>query len=682
MGFVAPAVLVTVIMLSSGLAAAAGADAHMPPQRQLSDGVFPAAVQCNEPRQLYQRDSQDMVCLYESTYEALLQRGADLAAAADSEIPHTVTIGTLAPVTGGAAGYGQDISEAFTLALDDFNAHLEAEGEAWRLEASAHDTQTSTETVMEKIMELNGDGIRIVAGPSIDTFGTDVMQYADANGMLLFSCCSEASSKRIEGDSLFRMIPDQSVRAGALVDFITEAGIEVIVPAGRDDEWASGTISFAAERFAESGGRAGDLTEYGADGAFDGSHVQALADAVREALASNDPSEVAVLYIGFEETYDFIEAASAHDVLGQVRWFGADANTVLHDNEAGLAFAEQVGFTIIEPAFHDGVTAGRVAERIAEAEGRQPSVYAMFAYDVIQITGRAMQEAQTSNPADVAGEIARVSAGYAGASGDGIEFDPAGDRAGTEYAFFEIADGGWTETSSYSAGSEAGGALDLTEEETAWLEANVVRFTYDPAWAPIEYRGEDGNVAGLTKAYVEEFERLTGADFEQVNVEDWAGALGAMTGGDADVVFMIVDTQERRAEMNLDFTTPHTAVGTDIVSIGESQHAAGDLAGIRPVTIRDYAIEAWLDENHPDVGYISVDSFEEGLEMLRAGQADVFLDRYETVAYHAGGMEGLYNAGPTGHSYDLSIGYSNDNQILGSILQKAQDAMSDHVAVP
>jgi len=683
MGFIIPVILVAAIIFSAGLAApAAGTDTHMPPQRQLSEGVFPTAVQCNEPRQLYQRDSQDMLCLYESTYEALLQRGANLAVAADSDIFHAVTIGMLAPVTGGAAGYGQDISEAFMLALDDFNAHLEEEGEAWKMEASLHDTQTRDETVMEKIMELNGGGVRIVAGPSIDTFGIDVMEYADDNGMLLFSCCSETSSKRIEGDSLFRMIPDQSVRADILADFIAEAGIKVIVPASRDNEWTSGTVSLTTESFTESNGQAKDPVEYGADGTFDDSHVQALADSVHEALASNDAAEVAVLYIGFEETYDFVEAASTHDVLGQVRWFGADANTILHDNEAGLAFAEQVGFTVIEPAFHDSMTADRVADHISGIEGRQPSVYATFAYDVVQITGRAMQEARTSNPADVAEEIARVSAGYTGASGEDIEFDSAGDRTHTKYAFFEIMDGKWAGVPSYAAESTSEGTLDLTEEETAWLEANKVRFTYDPAWAPIEYRDGDGNVAGLTRAYVEEFERLTGADFEQVDVEDWDGVLSAMADGDADVVFMIVDTETRRAEMNLDFTTPHTTVSTDIVSIGESQHTAEDLAGIRPVTIRDYAIETWLDENHPDVGYVSVGSFEEGLRMLRAGQADVFLDRYETVAYHSGGLDDLYNAGPTGHAYDLSIGYSNDDQILGSVLQKAQDATSDDIAVP
>ena len=31
----------------------------------------------------------------------------------------------------------------------------------------------------------------------------------------------------------------------------------------------------------------------------------------------------------------------------------------------------------------------------------------------------------------------------------------------------------------------------------------------------------------------------------------------------------------------------------------------------------------------------------------------------------------IYNAGPTGHQYDLSVGYRHDQPIMGSILHKA-----------
>lgn len=673
------AVVVALAAFSVGLASplAASADAYKSPQAQLSEGTFPLAVQCNEPRELYLRESHDLLCLYKPTYEALLQRGSDMIAAESGAETHKVTIGMLAPLGGGAAGYGQDISAAFTVAINDINASLAEAGEAWRLEGSMYDTMTDSDTAMESIMEINNRGIKIVAGPSIDLLDPDMIKYADDNGMLLFSCCSEANSNKIDDDSLLRMIPDQSVRAGILADAISDAGIGVIVPVVRDSEWASGTAKFVAERITEAGGQAKEAIAYET---FDDSHVRGLADGVRDAIASSSASEVAVLYIGFEETYDFIEAASAHGVLSEVRWFGADANTILHDNPAGLAFAEGVGFTVIEPALPDSKISARVAGQISDALGRQPSIYAMFAYDVVQLIGLSMQEAQTSNPATIAETIMGIAAGHEGASGSNIAFDSAGDRTGTEYALFEITSGIWSETSRHKAMPE--NALGLTDQEVSWLEANTIRFAYDPDWAPVEYRGADGNVAGLTKTYVDQFEAITGKEMEQLDVGSWSKVLEAMKDGDADVLFMIVDTAERRDELNLDFTSPHTTISTDIVSIGERSYSIEDLADIRPVTIRNYEIETWLDHNHPDVQYVSVDSFEEGLAMLQSGNADAFLDRFETIVYHSDGLEGLHSSGPTGHAYHLSIAYSSDNQTLGSIMQKVQDVISATAIVP
>ncbi len=419
-----------------------------PPSQQLAKGVFPLAVQCNGWRQLYVMDTLDPLCLYESTYKALLQRGADLTVAADSDMPHNVTIGMLAPLTGGAAQYGRDINTAFMLALDDFNAILAEKGHSWRLESSTHDTQTSREVTAKKIRELNNAGIKIVAGPSIDIFGTDVTEYADANGMLLFSCCSEISSLSIEGDSLMRMIQSQYIRSLMFSSYMEgEVGIRTVVPISRDTEWASGTVSLAIEDFTDAGGSATDHIKYGKDGAFSDSHIQALADTVHDLLQSGNASEVAVLYVGLEETYDFMEAASAHDVLGQVRWFGTNASKIQHNNTAGLAFAEQVKFTVIEPAFYDSNAADRVTEYILEVNGRQPSIHAMLAYDVVHLIGRAMQDAQTSNPADVAGAIKRVAWNYEGATGEHIMFDPAGDRCHMHYAFLKLEGGEWIEIS-------------------------------------------------------------------------------------------------------------------------------------------------------------------------------------------------------------------------------------------
>jgi ABC-type amino acid transport substrate-binding protein len=200
----------------------------------------------------------------------------------------------------------------------------------------------------------------------------------------------------------------------------------------------------------------------------------------------------------------------------------------------------------------------------------------------------------------------------------------------------------------------------------------AIRVAYHPTWFPFEHVGESGRLAGVTPQYMSEFGRITGADFVQIPISDWTDALDSVRDRDADVIFMVASTADRLEYMG--FTTPHYTIGTSLATLGDQQVDIND-EGLRLLTIRNHAIEAWLDENHPDVKYVSVDGYAAGLEMMQAGDADALAATWQPVYSHAeiAGIEGLYNAGPTGHEYDITIGYRNDQPVLGSILQKALD---------
>jgi ABC-type amino acid transport substrate-binding protein len=210
-----------------------------------------------------------------------------------------------------------------------------------------------------------------------------------------------------------------------------------------------------------------------------------------------------------------------------------------------------------------------------------------------------------------------------------------------------------------------------TAEEDEWLADNPIRVAYDPGWFPIEYLDEAGRLSGITAAYVAEFERITGADLQAAQISDWTAALQAVRDRDADVLFMVVNTAERSEYMG--FTDPHFTIESVLVAAEDVQLSL-DEPGLRVLTIRDYSVEGWLDENYPDIDRISVGSFAEGLAMLRADEADAFVDVWPVVRAIAEdeGMT-VYNAGPIGYSYDLSIGYRGDQPVLGSILQKTLD---------
>ena len=219
--------------------------------------------------------------------------------------------------------------------------------------------------------------------------------------------------------------------------------------------------------------------------------------------------------------------------------------------------------------------------------------------------------------------------------------------------------------------------LDLTDEEAAWISNATVRVTYDPDWPPFEFAGEDGELAGLSAAYLSQLEAITGADFSTVHADSWSSALGLMEDGGADAILMIDETDEWLEYMN--FTEPHTVMTINIVGPSNRQIEAEDIATMRVGTIEGYSIEAWLEENMPLVRYKSYADHAAIFDALRSSEIDVFLQVWAVAerAAHIAGVDELYNLGEVGTDLELSIGYAKDSGPLGSVLQKALDAIPE-----
>ena len=643
------------------------------PLAQHKSGIFLSAIECNNPNNLYIRDASSPVCIRDSTYERLLERGMELVPYDESAVANemrTVTIGLLAPLTGGAFGYGQDISAGSEAALSDFNTFLEERGEIWRLNLQSYDTMTDGSLLLGQLVDLNNQGINIVAGPSIDIFDYQLVEYANANDMLLFSCCSAVLSPAVPDDALFRLVPNHNNHGHKIAEVMSDTGIKVLIAVGRDAPWITDLIDSTTTKLVELGGQStGPPILYSVLGEFDSSHTQMLADVVSADLEASDVSDIGIMYVGFEETFDFLELASSHAVLSDVRWFGADANTILHDNQNGLVFAEQVEFTSIQPTVPDSDLKTRLTQQISEKLGRTPSAYAFIEYDLIQLLGHTILATQSTSTAEITKRIPTIAQEYVGVSGP-IMFDDAGDRSDIEYAVWNIRNGVWVDDLS---------TLSLTAQERAWLASNPeIKVAPIPDWAPFECIKDDGTLGGITPQFISAFEDLTDADFVPVtDIASWSEVLDRLEARTADIGFFIVDTPERRDYLG--FTTPYRTVTIDIVTAGDIGVTLDTLGDFRVATIKEFEIDGWFAENYPGAHHVSVDSMQSGLEMLQSGQVDAFLESWDVASYTADtlGIAGLYNAGSTGYGFDLSIAYRSDQPVLGSILQKALDAVPD-----
>ena len=346
-------------------------------------------------------------------------------------------VGAIVPLSGGAAGYGAGIMAALELAVGDFNAAQFEESPRAHLVLEARDSATSADVGARAFAELHDSGVRMFAGPSIDDSVDRVLKDPRSEDSVMFSCCSVTVSHS-SPDALFRAVPDHSNHGEALAAAVAAAGPSAVVMAGRDDPWITELLDEAAPHIESSGAAILDRILY--EGTDYGGAVARLAAAVDAACADECPP-AAVVYVGFEETAGFVEAASSA-VDTRARWFGADANTVTPPvSGRGAEFAAAVGFTSVQPAMY---------ENLGALDGLEnATVYSASAYNTIMALGYAAAAAGS----DVGAVREALQAGVAeNTVGADFVLNENGDLAHIKYAVWEFSDG-WRNTSYYDRGS-------------------------------------------------------------------------------------------------------------------------------------------------------------------------------------------------------------------------------------
>ena len=385
-----------------------------------------------------------------------------------------INLGSITSLTGDLAQYGEEDLTATRLAISDFNEYLADKGAGWSVNLIVEDSQTLPTVALDKLQVLHAKNIKIVLGPETSSNLQNMKGYADANGILLFSCCSTSPLLAIPGDTIFRMAPDDSNQGAAIGRVFSDAGIDVMVPVWRADSWGVGLEEAARESFVSRGGVVDEGISYNPEVSEFSSETSLLADAVRGYVDEYGADKVGVLYIGFGEVLLFMQSASDHDVLDDVRWFGSDANTKdssLVEDPIGLQFVTDTRYTTVQVASGKNELSRHVDESLEADIGRVPSTYASSAYDAAWVVGLAIERAQSTDVEAVSRAIPAVAAEHTGALGS-ARLNDYGDLAQTNYDVWDIRDGSWALAGTYFSASDA---IELEDgpKMTATLDGTV-----------------------------------------------------------------------------------------------------------------------------------------------------------------------------------------------------------------
>ena len=257
----------------------------------------------------------------------------------DDNIKKEFVVGAILPFTGSFSSLGKSVKVALEKAEYDVNKHFEKMNSS---SSSPHFTllmansKTTPEETLVAIKKLHEHGANIIVGPSIGSTVLAAKEYADANNITLISYSSTSSSLSIEGDNLFRLVPDDTYQGKIVAERMIKDGIKVIVPIWRGGLYSNDLYKSTTSYFEKLGGEVEEGINYKPyTGKFATSlhrinflmwnqELEKLNAIVADAIKKYGANSVGVYVISFDEITPILIQSTLYENLGKVRWYGAD----------------------------------------------------------------------------------------------------------------------------------------------------------------------------------------------------------------------------------------------------------------------------------------------------------------------------------------------------------------------
>lgn len=352
--------------------------------------------------------------------------------------PVTVKIGVVGPLTGEGAGYGKDILNGVTMAVEEANArHLRIGENDVHLEIVHEDDQSDPRTAVQVAQKLVDDGVAVVIGHfnSGTTLPASTLYERAGIPMITPSATNPAITGRGYAN-VFRIIATDAQNAGnagAYAVKVTKAKRIAVL----DDRTAFGEGE--ADEFVRAVNAAGGTIvdrEYTNDKAVDFS-------AQLTHIKSFHPD---LLFFGGLDTQSAL-------IVKRMKQLGVDAQFlagggVADTNFLKLAGAAADGAMAWEngPSLQSLPGGSGFANGYKARFGSDPLPYSPFAYDGTRMAIAAMLTAKSVEPANISQALKGLD--FNGLTGM-VSFDRKGDLNHAVCTLYQVKNGAWqTVTSS------------------------------------------------------------------------------------------------------------------------------------------------------------------------------------------------------------------------------------------
>lgn len=333
-----------------------------------------------------------------------------------SDVPDTIPIGVIFPMSGDAGTYGEKGELGIRLAVDDINQGRLAG--RWTIRAVIEDSQASPTVGAAAMQKLvNVDRVPAVVGDIVSAVTLAAAPIAERSGVVLLSPTSSAPAITTAGDFVFRIWPSDLAEGAAIAEAAASMGFTRAAILHLNNDYGLSISNRFSEVFGQLGGQV-VVTEAYLDDA--GDYRTALAR-----VASRTPD---VIYIAgyYRDTALIVRQARESGLQQQLLATTAIEDPAFLELTAGaaegLVYPLATGFDAAAP---DSLSAAFV-QRFEARFDTTPSWVEAHAYEAMVLLARVISEI----PSDVTGVEIRnrlVALGpYTGVTGT-FTFDANGD---------------------------------------------------------------------------------------------------------------------------------------------------------------------------------------------------------------------------------------------------------------
>ncbi|HVJ39011.1 MAG TPA: transporter substrate-binding domain-containing protein [Stenotrophomonas sp.] len=224
----------------------------------------------------------------------------------------------------------------------------------------------------------------------------------------------------------------------------------------------------------------------------------------------------------------------------------------------------------------------------------------------------------------------------------------------------------------------ANGSPLFSDSERRWVASlPELRITFDPTWAPLTVRGEDGRMTGILGDYLQRMENELGLRVVVVPAQNWIQARALVMAGKADIAPAVSD-----ANYGPQWHLTRTLVTfpSVIVKRYDTDTVADlrDLAGKR-ILVSDPGLAERLSQRLPEPTHITVTSESDGLSQVMQREADAYIGNLASVdnSLRDHRYDGLQVAAPAGLADRVGLAVREPYADLVPLLNRVVEGMDD-----